>query len=113
MVGYDKHKWTWTVKYAPNWYGKHGFTRHPSLVPAYRTINVGKLDEVIEELVEKGLANVENGSYQVNLARLGFNKLTGGGRVTKRIIVRTLKATRRAVEKIESSGGKVELIGGE
>ncbi|RLE60757.1 MAG: 50S ribosomal protein L15 [Thermoprotei archaeon] len=113
MVGYHKHKWTWTVKYAPDWYGKHGFTRHPSLVLVYRIMNVGKLDEVLEDLVQKGLAKIENENYVVDLTRIGINKLTGSGKVTKKIIVRTHKATRKAIEKIESLGGKVELISGE
>ena len=113
MVGFGKHKWTWTVKYAPNWYGKHGFTRHPSLVPSWRIINVGKLDEILESLVEKGLASYENEIYAIDLSKLGINKLTGSGRVTKKIFVKTIKATARAVEKIEKAGGRVEISGGE
>jgi len=25
-AGLGKHEWTWTIKYAPDWYGKRGFT---------------------------------------------------------------------------------------
>ena len=113
MVGFHKHKWTWTVKYAPDWYGKHGFTRHPSLVPTWRIINVGKLDEALDSLVEQGLVSREDDAYVVDLSKLGINKLTGSGKVTKKMIVKVIKATKKAVEKIESAGGKVEISGGE
>ena len=108
-VGYHKHKWTWVVKYAPDWYGKHGFTRHPSIVPVYRILNVGVLDEMIEDLAAKGIARVEGGKYFVDITKLGYNKLGGSGRVTKPIVVETIKATEEAVRKIEEAGGKVIL----
>ncbi len=106
-VGYHKHKWSWTVKYAPDWYGKHGFTRHPSLVVRYSTLNVGELDEKIDKLVELGLATKSEDGFYVDLALLGVNKLTGRGRVTKKIIVSVHKATEQAVAKIVAAGGKV------
>jgi len=106
-VGYHKHKWSWTVKYAPDWYGSHGFTRHPSLVVQFRTLNVGVLDEKIEELVNLGVATRSGDSYYVDLALLGVNKLTGSGRVSKKIVVRVHKATEQAIAKISEAGGKV------
>ncbi len=111
LVGYGKHKWTWVVKYAPDWYGKHGFTRHPSLVPEVRAINIGVLDEIAEELVERGLAEREDGAVKVDITRLGYNKLTGRGRVTRKLVVMAPKATSKAIEKVEAAGGKVEVTG--
>ncbi len=112
-AGYHKHYWTWVIKYAPNWFGKHGFTRPPSITPQYRGINVGQLDEVIEGLVEKGLAEKRGDKFYVNLVKLGYNKLLGGGRITKPIIVETVKATEEAMRKIEEAGGEVVVLGGE
>ncbi|MHB9302684.1 uL15 family ribosomal protein [Thermofilum pendens] len=109
LVGYHKHKWSWTVKYAPDWYGKHGFTRHPSLVVEYRTINVGQLDAEVEEFFRKGLASREGDAYVVDLTQLGFNKLTGSGQVRNKIIVKVPVATKRAISKIEAQGGRVEV----
>ncbi len=111
LVGYHKHKWTWVVKYAPDWYGKHGFTRHPSIVPVYRSINVGLLDEIAEMLLERGIAEKEGEAIKIDLTKIGYNKLTGAGRVTRPLIVKTIKATENAVAKIEEAGGKVELAG--
>ncbi len=112
-VGHCKHRWSWVVSYAPNWYGKHGFTRHPSLVTSWRLINVGQLDEIIDELVKKKLAEYSNGGIKVDLTLMGFNKLGGGGRVTKPIIVHVYSATKKAKQKIEEAGGKVILLSGE
>jgi len=110
-VGYHKHKWSWTVKYAPDWYGAHGFTRHPSLVVQFRALNVGVLDEKIEELVNLGVATRSGDSYYVDLTLLGVNKLTGSGRVSKKIVVRVHKATEQAIAKISGAGGKVVTPG--
>ncbi len=111
LVGFHKHKWTWTVKYAPDWYGKHGFTRHPSIVPTWRNLNVGFLDEVAERLVEAGVASKEGDAVKIDLASLGYNKLTGAGKVKKKLIVTVAKATEKAVKKIEEAGGKVIIAG--
>jgi len=112
MSGFHKHKWSWVVKYMPDWYGKHGFTRHPSIVPAWRVLNVGRLDEMVDELVKRNLAKKVDGGVLVDITALGFNKLGGAGRVSRPLIVRTVKATENAVEKIVAAGGKVEVVGG-
>ena len=110
-VGYGKHKWTWTVKDAPDWYGKHGFTRHPSLVIKYSTINVGELDEISDSLIEKGLAKVVDDTISIDLRKLGINKLLGSGRVNRKYSILVYKASREASHKIEGMGGEVKIIG--
>ena len=110
-VGYHKHKWTWTVKYAPDWYGSKGFTRHPSITPEKRMINVGLLDEISEELLEKGMARREGRSVVIDITKLGYNKLGGEGKITKPLIVYAREATKKAIAKIEKVGGKVIFPG--
>lgn len=108
-VGYHKHKWTWVMAYARDWYGKHGFTRHPSLVAERRVINVGVLDEMSDELVKGGLASVEGDALKVDVTLLGCNKLGGRGRVTRKMIVLAPMATELARRKVEAAGGSVVL----
>ena len=110
-VGYGKHKWTWTVKYAPEWYGKHGFVRHPSLVLKYTTINVGELDEIADKLLEMGLANVSDDTLTIELGKIGINKLLGRGKVTRKYNIHVYKASESAINKIEEKGGKVIITG--
>ena len=104
-VGYHKHKWTWVMVYARDWYGKHGFARHPSLVAEMKVINVGELDERIDDLLKAGFARLENDVVYVDITSLGFNKLGGRGRVTRKLAVMGVEATERAVRKLEAVGG--------
>jgi len=40
----------------PKYFGKYGFKRPPALRDKKSTINVGEIDEYIEEFLERGLA---------------------------------------------------------
>ncbi len=113
LVGFHKHRWTWTVKYAPNWFGKHGFTQPPSIVAEVRGINVGELNEIAHEMIDKGVAVKEDGRIVVNVASLGYNKVLGKGRVDLPLKVYTVSITESARKKIEEAGGEVVVIGGE
>jgi large subunit ribosomal protein L15 len=118
-------------------FGKYGFTRPIEVTQRYRMINhlkktlrrlkeegklddytykflysrpdlnVSDLDEIIDRLVELGLAEKKGDTYTVDLGELGYTKLLGSGIVTKKIEVKVEKATPKAVEKIEAVGGKV------
>ncbi len=112
-AGMHKHMWTWVVKYAPTWFGKHGFNRPPELLAKPAEINVGELDEMVDKLLREGLAREEEGKIVVNLAELGYNTLLGKGKVTRPLKVIVPRATEKAVEKIRAAGGEVVVLGGE
>jgi len=109
-AGMHKHKWSWVIKYAPNYFGKRGFTRAPQIVLGIKEINVGVLDEAAEKLVKEGLAKIENEYITINVLDLGFSKVTGRGKVTKKLKVITKLITESARRKIESVGGIVEIV---
>jgi len=111
-VGYHKHKWTWVMAYARDWYGKHGFVRHPSLVAEKRIINVGELDERAEELLKSGLAVLEGDAILIDITALGYNKLGGRGKAMKKMVVIGPEATESAIRKLEAVGGKFVKVGG-
>jgi len=111
-AGMHKHMWTWVVKYAPTWFGKHGFNRPPELLAKPMEINVGELDEMVDKLLKEGLAREENGKIVVDLAELGYNTLLGKGRVTRPLKVIVPRATEKAIEKIKAAGGEVILLSG-
>ncbi|WP_054858008.1 uL15 family ribosomal protein [Vulcanisaeta sp. JCM 16159] len=115
--GLHKHKWSLVLKYAEDssgypFFGKHGFKQPETIVAAKLCINVGELDSMLDELVSRGLVQVVDGKYVVDLLRIGFNKLLGRGRVSRPMIVRAAWVSRKAEEKIRSAGGSVELIRG-
>ncbi len=106
-AGMHKHKWSWVVKYAPTWFGKHGFNPPKGLEEKITEINVGELEEKIDEWLSRGLAEREGDKIVIDLAKIGYSKLLGRGRITRLVKVYVPYATELAVKKIEKIGGEV------
>jgi large subunit ribosomal protein L15 len=100
-AGLHKHKWLYTVKYDPEHFGVHGFTRIPELVEAHESINV-------QQLEERWGALGGGAAGPVDLSSQGIDKLLGGGRVTRPLQVKVKWASPHAVDKIKKAGGSVE-----
>ncbi|MCK4971121.1 MAG: uL15 family ribosomal protein [Thermoplasmata archaeon] len=107
-AGGHKHKWIATLKYDRDHYGQKGkgFKRPQSVVGQPITINVGQLRKLKERLIKDG---IDKGGKEINLTALGYGKLLGSGVVQGAWQVTVDAATPRAVEKIESAGGKIEV----
>ncbi len=102
-AGFNKHKWTYVIKYEPNYFGKRGFTSPKSLKQKANVINVGTLDEIAEKLsTEK-----KKGKFFIDLERRGYTKLLGAGKVTKPLIVKVAAHSKSAAEKIKEAGGQI------
>ncbi len=112
-AGMHKHMWTWVVKYAPTWFGKHGFNRPPEIVAKINAVNVGVLDEIALKMKSEGTALIENGKIVVDVTKLGFNKVLGRGKVTQPLKVITPWISEKAKEKVEKAGGEVVVISSE
>ncbi len=104
-AGLRKHKWTHTIKYAPERLRKHGFK--PPKRKEVCAINVGKLDEQIDSLLDNKQAEKTKKGIKVYLNRLGYDKLLGKGQVTHPLIVQVKSCSKSAAEKIEKAGGKI------
>jgi len=89
------------------YFGKHGFTSKGYGVPS---INVSDIEKDIDEFIKKGLAKDEKGVFVVNLADLGYEKLLGKNKVTKKFKITALKATKKAIEKVKNSNGEVIIL---
>jgi large subunit ribosomal protein L15 len=88
--------------------GKYGFKRPQSMVFAINTINVGKLDHELPTWVARGEASESGGTYEVDLTSLGYDKLLGSGRVTRKIKINIDNCSPSAKVKIEEAGGSVK-----
>lgn len=108
--GLHKHKWSYTTTYAPEYFADKGFTP-PSARCTLAAINVGELEQSLGELTAEGKVKVEDGKYHVDLSSLGYEKLLGGGRVTKPIIVKARFHSESATKKIEEAGGHLVAVG--
>lgn len=104
-AGFHKHKWTYTVKYDPQRFGKRGF--QPPTKPATSTISVGELDEEVEKLLANKQATKTRKGIAVNLTQLGYDKLLGTGKVTHRLFLSVKSASQSAAEKVREAGGQI------
>ena len=85
-AGYHKHQYTRMLKLDPEHFGMHGFVRQTK---AKKTINVGSLPPGEEIHLE------------------GYDKLLGGGRVTRPMRIWVPRATPKATNKVKEAGGEV------
>ena len=95
-AGMHKHKWSYTVKYEPNHFGKRGFSR--AYVKRPKTINLKELDAIARKL----------GKKKIDLSELGYDKLLGTGKLTQPLAVKAKYFSKKAIEKIKAAGGKIE-----
>ena len=102
--------WTWMVKYDPDHYGKSGFKRPQKTIYKFNPVNLGFLDEKLDELVSKGIAKKEKEKIIVDVTELGYNKVLGKGRITKPAIIKSPKFSQSAIEKIEEAGGEAAIL---
>jgi len=109
-AGGHKHKWISTLKYDRDHYGQKGkgFKRPQSVVGQAITINVNQLRVLKERLIKDG---VEEGGKAIDLTALGYDKLLGSGICQGSWEVTVEAASPRAIEKVESAGGKITLSG--
>jgi len=106
LSGGHKQKWPHILKYMPEHFGKHGFVRPPEVSEEISSINVGELDERLDELVQQGIAKQVENKFVVDVRKLGFEKVLGGGRVTHPLEVTAGKFSEQAKRKLEEAGGK-------
>ena len=92
----------WKEKY----FGKHGFvSKTPKL--KINAINISFIEQHINKFISSNLAKNEDGSYFIELEKLGFNKLLGDGKVSLKFKIKAPYASKIAIEKIKQAGGDV------
>jgi large subunit ribosomal protein L15 len=85
--------------------GRHGFKRPLKMIRDVAVVNVGELDELADQLVEDELAQLEDGTYHLDLTYLGIEKVLGTGQVKKNLVVKAADFSATAQDKIQSAGG--------
>jgi len=110
LAGLHKHKWSYTVKFMPDHFGRHGFKRPQKVVGSRLTINVNEVEQNLDKFIENGIGKKgKGGLIEVDLKKIGFDKLLGKGKVTKKMKIIVPQASQTAISKIEQVGGKVEV----
>ena len=93
MAGGHKHKWTKLIK--TDYFGKHGF--HNPTTKEIHAININELATIVEK----------TGSTEIDLTRMGIDKLIGKGMIDKPVTVIVRSWSRMADEKITKAGGRI------
>jgi large subunit ribosomal protein L15 len=88
--------------------GKHGFHPHTHSNRSHSekiTLNVGELEEMLEELIATGKAEQREDGFYIDVEKIGVDKILGGGKVTRKLNLRVKNISSAAKEKIERAGG--------
>jgi large subunit ribosomal protein L15 len=90
--------------------GKHGFIpKGPQ--PYECTITLRDVDQRVPGWLKAGQAKEAKGLVELDLESLGYTKLLGTGRLTRKLRITVDKASPGAAEKVKAAGG--ELVTGE
>jgi large subunit ribosomal protein L15 len=103
----DQRKPSILKEYGNTYFGKRGFYKHNKTI--IKAINVSYIEQHLPNLIAKKLVKEENNSYVVNLKDLGYDKLLGSGRITKKFIITAESASKKVVERVKKLGGEVIL----
>ncbi|HUY01317.1 MAG TPA: uL15 family ribosomal protein [Candidatus Deferrimicrobium sp.] len=104
-VGYHKGKWSWTVKFAPDYFGKHGFKRPPRIVPEINHLNIGEIENMLDLLLAQNIAIQEKDHTTIDLNKLGITKVLGNGNLSRPFTITAANFSKTAISKIEAAGG--------
>jgi large subunit ribosomal protein L15 len=88
------------------YFGKSGFT---SLKDAGIAINLFELRSRLPEFEKNEAVQNKSGLVVIDLGKAGISKLLGLGNISEKYHVIVKSASTKAINKIESLGGKVEL----
>ncbi len=103
MAGICKHKNTWAVKYAPGYFGKHGFVR-PVRSSAMKVAHLFEINQkaIGNELEKKG------GKYVFEFE----GKILATGSVTVPLSIRAASWSKNVEKKLGDAGGEISKIPG-
>jgi len=87
-------------------FGKHGFKRPSSIVKDRTIVNIGEIDEAIEQLVADGFAEKKGSAFHIDLANIGIEKVLGNGKVTRPLFITAQGFSSVAKQKIEDAKGQ-------
>jgi large subunit ribosomal protein L15 len=88
--------------------GKHGFVAKGPVTNDC-TITLKDIDQRMAGWMKDGHAKESKGMVELNLGALGYTKLLGTGRITRKLRIHIEKAAPGAQEKVKEAGGEIVL----
>ena len=104
-AGMHKHKWSYVLRFEPDYFRKRGFksARHKEA----STINVGELSELVSRLLKEKKALERRDGIHIDLEELGYDKLLGSGQASCPLIVTVASYSETALRKIDRAKGRI------
>ena len=95
--------------------GKRGDSKKPMIWKKHYFGEIGfKKKGIKEKMNAINISEVEERFAKegevIDLAKLGYNKLLGGGKVSKKLKISVKYASKKVVEAVKKSGGEVVLL---
>ncbi len=97
QAGLHKHKWSYTVKYDKEHFGKKGFKIPQAIAREIRTINLKQIDHIATK-------------EKINVSEFGYDKVLGSGKISKPLTIEAKSFSKSAIKKIEEAGGKAVVV---
>jgi len=97
-----KHKWSWVLRYEPDYFGKHGF-RRPNKKEE-REISLLEISSISDKLLKEGLAYMKDDYIFIDISKLGYDKVVSGGKLDRKYIIKAKKFSKNAIQKIKEFG---------
>lgn len=91
-----------------DFFGKHGF-KFKGVQEEINAVNIDDIQCRLEALVKSNLALKEGNIYIIDLSKMGYNKLLGNGKVSKKFKITVKFASGKAIEKVKGAGGEIIL----
>jgi large subunit ribosomal protein L15 len=104
----DQKKPTILKLYGNTYFGKTGFTSKNK--KKIKTINIQTIENKIYNWLKKGTLKKEGDLIKINLKSMGYNKLLSKGKIKNKFNIEVEYASKRSIEKIEKSGGKINVL---
>lgn len=88
------------------YFGKFGFKKlSPSL--EIKPVNISYFEVKLQELLNNKLVQKQGDVIVIDVEKLGFNKVLGGGKLTQKYKISAPFISAKAAEKIKAAGGEV------
>ena len=104
----DQKKPSIIKQYGNTYLGKKGFSSKRNKKDI-KAINIQTIENKLYNWLKKGTLKKENEVINIDLKKMGYNKLLGSGKIKNKFNIEVEYASKRAIEKIEKLGGKINV----
>ena len=87
-----------------NYFGKIGFIKKNA--NRIIAVNLMVIEKNLEKLLSKKLIEKKGNVYIIDAQKLGFDKVLGCGKITKKMTITAYSFSQEAIEKIKAAGGE-------